>query len=73
MDSSTKIKNGIQLYFHCKDCISKGKKDRVAVGWTIKGLQVWCDACNTNILALDFEGRKIQTDDLPDMPHLNKN
>jgi hypothetical protein len=29
------------------------------VGWTPKGLQVWCKRCERNVLHLDFEGRKV--------------
>jgi hypothetical protein len=57
-----KIENGINSYFHCKTCFEKGKKDKIAVGWTIKGLQVWCDQCDTNVISLDFMGNKVQID-----------
>ena len=71
---SKKTENGIQMYFHCKNCISKGIKDSVAVGWTIKGIQVWCDTCNTNIVALDFKGLKVSYDDNPnEKPNSNSN
>jgi hypothetical protein len=60
------IENGITTYFHCKNCFSNGIKDKVAVGWTFKGLQVWCDSCNTNIIALDFKGNKVEHDLFPE-------
>lgn len=57
-----KIENGIKSYFHCKNCFEKKQKDNIAVGWTIKGLQVWCDECNNNVIALDFNGNKVSHD-----------
>lgn len=59
------IENGIKLYFHCANCLSSGQKDIIAVGWTKKGLQVWCENCNSNILALDFGGVKVKQDSNP--------
>jgi len=66
MDNKPKIENGIKTYFHCRTCLEKGVKDKVAVGWTQKGIQVWCDQCDTNIVALDFMGNKVGIDTDPD-------
>ena len=33
---------------------------------TFKGLQVWCDSCDTNIIALDFKGNKVAHDLFPE-------
>jgi hypothetical protein len=56
-------KNGIKSYFHCKTCLTKNNEpDKIAVGWTWKGLQVWCDNCDTNVIALDFLGNKVSID-----------
>ena len=60
-----KIENGIKSYFHCKSCYEKNEKDILAVGWTLNGLQVWCDNCDTNIIALDFLGQKVSLDTQP--------
>ena len=49
------MRNHIKLYFHCRTCMS----GKLAVGWTIKGLQVWCENCNKNVVSLDFLGQKI--------------
>jgi hypothetical protein len=59
------IENGIKSYFHCRTCLEKGDRDIIAVGWTYKGLQVWCDNCDTNLIALDFMGNDIKTDNKP--------
>lgn len=67
------IKNGIVQYFHCKTCLSKGDRDIIAVGWTRNGLQVWCDNCETNIVALDFLGQKVAIDIKPEEEKLKKN
>ena len=57
-----KIQNGINSYFHCKTCFENNQLDKIAVGWTFKGLQVWCDNCDTNVIALDFLGNKARID-----------
>ena len=65
MDKKGKMENGIQMYFHCKDCLNNGRKDKIAVGWTVKGVQVWCETCDTNVVALDFKGLKVGYDENP--------
>ena len=60
-----KIENGIKSYFHCKTCFERRQKDEISVGWTNKGLQVWCDKCDTNIIALDFMGNKVSSTSKP--------
>lgn len=51
---------------HCKKCLDEKPEDispadwgKIGVGWTIKGLQVWCERHNINILNLDFKGQKV--------------
>ena len=56
------MKNKIKMYLHCKKCLNtETMKDEaiLAVGWTKKGLQVWCENCNQNVMALDFKGQKV--------------
>ncbi len=61
------MKNKITLYFHCAECekknrprtISMNDYARISVGWTQKGLQIWCNRCNRNVMAFDFLGQKI--------------
>lgn len=56
------MKNKIKMFFHCKNCLNlktKVDKGHLAVGWTPKGLQIWCENCDTNLMALDFEGQKV--------------
>jgi len=53
--------NQIQLYVHCGLCLAglrTGQKysQKLAVGWTAKGLQVWCDIHDVNVMHIDFEG-----------------
>lgn len=57
-----KVKNGIINYFHCKNCFENNVKDKIAVGWTEKGFQVWCDQCDTDVIAIDFNGNKVTLD-----------
>lgn len=52
--------NRINLYFHCKNCLTSGQHDKIAVGWTQEGIQVVCDNCNTIVVDLDFKGQKIE-------------
>ena len=48
--------NWIKGYIHCRKCVSEHKGQNVSVGWTTKGLQVWCDHHECNIMHVDFEG-----------------
>ena len=47
----------ISGYFHCGICMS----GKLAVGWTKKGLQVFCEKCNKNVLILDFLGQQMSS------------
>lgn len=57
---------GIVEFFHCKKC-QQEKPDDIAprdwakfdVGWTVKGLQVWCARHEVNVINIDFRGQKI--------------
>jgi len=62
----TPVVNGITSYAHCKSCFEAGRHDKIAVGWTPKGFQIWCDACDTNVMAIDFLGQKVGIDTEPD-------
>lgn len=53
----------IQLYLHCAQCLAEtppgsSPKDhaRLEVGWTMKGVQVWCNRHNCNVVNIDFQG-----------------
>ncbi len=50
--------NEIQAFIHCGKCVKEGKGQRISVGWTLLGFQVWCDAHGCNILHVDFQGQK---------------
>ena len=63
----------INSYIHCGLCTQefldgkhKGESpksiQRIQLGWTKEGLQVWCTRHNCNIMHMDFEGRKIHAD-----------
>lgn len=65
----THAPNDIKAFIHCKKCIeewSAGKglgqtpRDyaRINVGWTVKGLQIWCVRHDLNIAHIDFEGQQ---------------
>jgi hypothetical protein len=55
--------DGIVMFFHCAQCFSQrpptvSPKDwaRFSVGFTLLGVQVWCDRCNSNVIHIDFQG-----------------
>ena len=63
--------NKIGSYLHCGKCLEEWKnteeirtkvspKDyaRIQVGWTEKGLQVWCNRHDCNMINIDFQGQK---------------
>ena len=49
----------IKLYFHCINCMDLRLKQDLAVGWTERGVQVWCEICHSNVIHLDFMGQKV--------------
>lgn len=55
----------IKTYCHCALCIKEchGKVApvdyaRLSIGWTVLGLQVWCERHKVNVVNIDFEGHK---------------
>ena len=58
----------IKAYLHCKLCMGEipdttcpADWARLNVGWTKKGLQVWCERHNENVINLDFLGQQVAT------------
>ena len=54
--------NEIKLYLHCFQCqknspdsISPVDFSNLSVGWTDRGLQVWCERHRANVIHIDFE------------------
>ena len=53
--------NEIIQYLHCGQCLIEVAKrqepieQRLEVGWTKLGIQVWCKRHNMNLLHIDFE------------------
>jgi len=59
------IPNEIGAYLHCKKCleeipdgVSPMEWSRTQAGWTAKGIQVWCNRHDLNVIHMDFEGTK---------------
>ena len=57
--------NHIGMYLHCSRCvrerpphISPANWAALSVGWTPRGLQVWCERHSMNVCHIDFEGSK---------------
>ena len=55
--------NEIRMYLHCGQCVeslpantSPEEFSQLSVGWTERGLQVWCERHQANIIHIDFEG-----------------
>lgn len=55
--------NQIRAFMHCSLCIAENPGDvspaafaRLSVGWTPRGLQVWCERHGANVCNVDFEG-----------------
>lgn len=58
--------NDIVQFFHCRSCINMRPDNMsprewvaIEVGWTKKGLQVWCVRCEKNIINIDLLGQKV--------------
>lgn len=67
--------NQIAMYLHCVLCVhewvhewslggtvSPAEAARLAVGWTPRGLQVWCERHKVNVCNIDFEGHRHPAD-----------
>ena len=59
-------KEVIEFYLHCKKCaielpkgVSPRDFQRIQLGWTKPGLQVWCVRHDVEIVHLDFLGQKV--------------
>ena len=59
--------NKIEMFFHCKECLnerppltSPQEWSDNEVGWTAKGLQVWCKRHDRNVMDLDFKEQKVE-------------
>ncbi len=53
----------IHSFMWCSECLRIPGRVQPAldVGWTPKGLQVWCTRHDRNVVNLDFLGQKVQT------------
>jgi hypothetical protein len=58
-------KDYILSFAHCKRCLAELPEDqspreyqRIQVGWTRRGVQVWCVRHECNVMHIDFEGHK---------------
>jgi len=59
----------IKSYLHCGKCLDEmpdglapKEWSDVQAGWTDKGLQVWCNRHDCNVVNIDFEGNKHPAD-----------
>lgn len=57
------VTHDIQAYLHCGKClhdkpasVSPESQQQIEVGWTTRGLQVWCKRHNVNVIHIDFHG-----------------
>lgn len=61
--------NCIVMHVHCALClesapdgVSPAEWRQVDVGWTEKGLQVWCVRHDCNVMHIDFDGMQHKAD-----------
>lgn len=64
--SEPSAKNEIEMYFHCRECLeelkikalplSPAEYAKLEVGYTKRGIQVWCRRHDQNVMHMDFEG-----------------
>lgn len=64
---SKKEESDIVLFFHCNECLeelpideSPSSYQRINVGWTKLGFQVWCIRHRRNVFNVDFMGQKVK-------------
>lgn len=57
--------NCIQGFLHCSMCLKEVPKgqspaeyQKLAIGWTSVGLQVWCRRHDVNVMHIDFQGHQ---------------
>lgn len=55
--------NEIKLYVHCGLCLKERPAEippkdysKLEIGWTEKGIQVWCCRHEANVMHIDFQG-----------------
>ena len=57
-----RVKKEIEEFFNCHRCLEEngyGPYDpHIEVGWTKKGIQVWCKYHDMNMIHIDFQGQK---------------
>ncbi len=65
MQTDTDTDDCIKHFLHCAECIKEMPKgvspkewSQTQTGWTVRGIQVWCNRHNSNVLHMDFEGAK---------------
>ena len=51
--------NEIVCYWHCSKCYDEDLPQRISVGVTAKGIQVWCETHNENVRHIDFLGQQV--------------
>lgn len=50
--------NEITRYIHCSECVEAVTPGKISAGLTTRGIQIWCDTHDCNIVHFDFEGKK---------------
>ena len=59
--------NEIVGYWHCSKCCDEGLPQRISVGVTAKGIQVWCETHNENVRHIDFLGQQVSIVDVKEV------
>ena len=63
------MRKEIERYMHCIKCLNEKPDDispqeyaYLSIGWTEKGIQVWCERHECNVCNIDFEGNQHPAD-----------
>lgn len=67
-DDAPESSKEISAFIHCKQCLeevkaadwkfSPAEHARFEIGWSARGMQVWCRRHDINVIHVDFEGRR---------------
>lgn len=51
--------NEIVSFWQCKKCCEEDLPQSISVGWTAKGIQVWCVTHDENVQHIDLLGEQV--------------
>jgi hypothetical protein len=63
IDLRIPITDAIHTYLHCGACEDQKQPQKIEVGFTRLGLQVWCPRHNANVIHINFAGYDLPFND----------